>query len=131
MEQAAIVPDHRVSRRPLMVIDSRRLAGKIDQLLKQAFRFVGFEPGNVMRMTSDDQRLPSGLRMYLDQRPQRYGTVMESVAAVVAAFFWRMPQLRLAVVKRVMRGEALHSRAHRIVERVIGRPHVGPSGAST
>jgi hypothetical protein len=35
MQQAAIVPDHHVADAPVVVIDARRLAGEVDQLLQQ------------------------------------------------------------------------------------------------
>ncbi len=37
VQQAAIVPDHDVARPPVVVIDPRRLAGEVDQLLQQLF----------------------------------------------------------------------------------------------
>lgn len=58
MEQASIVPYHRFAGRPRMVIDARRLAREIHQLLQEALGLALANARNVMRMTTDHQRLP-------------------------------------------------------------------------
>src|SRR5258708_1411248 len=81
-----------------------------------------------MRVTADHQRLPAGLGMSLHDRTQWHGTIVESVAAVVAALFRLMTELRLAVAQRMMRGQSLDLRSKIVIEGVVRGPHVSPSG---
>src|SRR5262245_44762936 len=69
--------------------------------------------------------------MDLYKRAYWDGTIVEAVAAVVAAFLGLMPQFRLTVVERVMRRELLYLCAQLVVQGVERCSHVGPSGLAT
>src|SRR5579883_709605 len=133
VQQAAIVPQHRIPRPPVVVPGARPLAGEGDEVLEEALRFGIVHSGNVVRVTADQQRLAAGLGMDLHQLPQRHRPVMEAVAAVLAVGLLLagvVPELALAVVQRVIGSEALDLGLGRGVERVIGRAHVGEAGVA-
>src|SRR5215813_6096139 len=111
-----------------MMVDARRSACEVDQLLQQSLGLGRAHARNVVGVPAYEEGLASGLRMNLNERAQRNRTVVEAVAAVVAAFLGLMPQLGLAVVKRVMCRELFHLRAKVVIEGIVCRSHVGPSG---
>src|ERR1700685_424868 len=103
MPQASIVPHHRIARRPYMMIDTRRTTCEIHELLQKPLGLGSVHVRNIVRVAANHQRLSAGFRMDLHQRAQWTGAVVEAVAAVCATCFRLMPELRLAVVKRVVR----------------------------
>ena len=111
-----------------MVVDARRLAGEVHQFVEQTLRLTRVQPWNVVRVAADQQRLAAGLGVCLDQRTQRHRAGVKTVAAVSAAGLGLVAELGLAVVQRVVRGQGLDLGAQPVVERVIGRAHVGKAG---
>src|ERR1700691_988283 len=119
MQQASIVPDHGVAGGPIVMISARRAACEVHQLLQEPIGLRGVHSRNIVSMATNHERLSPGFRMDLHQRAQRNGAVVEAVAAICAAGFRLMPELRLAVVERVVRGEAFDSRAEIVIESVV------------
>src|SRR5581483_8683550 len=53
MEQAAVVPYHRIARGPGVMVSPRRLAREIHQVLKQSFRLGFCHPRDVVSVAAD------------------------------------------------------------------------------
>src|SRR5882757_2401697 len=131
VQQAAIVPDHRVARRPVMVVGARAPAGGFDEAFQEALGLGLVHARDIVSMAADQQRLAAGLGMDLHQRPKRHRPAMETVAAIFAVgFLCLVAEFGLAVVQRVVGGKAFDLGACGGIERVICRAHVGPPGAA-
>src|SRR4029077_21153871 len=63
MEEASIVPDHGIAGRPVVMIDARRLACEVHQLLQEPLGLRSVHTRNIVRVATDYQRLPAGLGM--------------------------------------------------------------------
>ncbi len=108
--------------------DSRRAAGEVHQFGQQLLALAVAEARDAIGVAADGQRLSSGFRMHLHQRPQRRLRHAETVPGIGAALRVRVPQLALAVGQRVVGAEALHLHPQCRVQRIVGRPHVGEAG---
>lgn len=84
MQQTAVVPDHGVTDRPLVMVDPGCLAGELDQLVKQLRGIVICQSGDAIGVAPNGQRWPTGFGVNLHQGTQGRVLVVKTIAAVVA-----------------------------------------------
>ena len=132
VHQAAVVPHDDIACCPAVLIHPAFVRnGELEKSIDQGSGIRTSHVGNAIGVPTDCQRLPPGFRMDLDQWPQRHVLNIKTVADIFAvAGLGFLAQFGLAMGKRMMGRKVGDQGLHVIVQRVIGRAHVGEGGVA-
>src|SRR5262249_56052503 len=97
--------------------------GEVEEVGQKLLRVDLGEAGDAIGVTADEEGGSARDRMHLHERAQRRALRVESVARPRLD---HVPDLRLGVIEGVVRGEPGDAAAPRLVEGVLGPPHLPP-----